>query len=106
MLRMFWVVAVVGVFLPTYAVAQDVDPVGLYEWEANAGGEYVYGTFTIESGEEGLTGKAVSDDGESRISRIETSGSKVSFMVHSAAFGDVFVELTIDGERFTGFGVF
>ena len=95
--------AFAGLFLSNSLTAQDVDPTGLYEWEVDAGGEYVVGTFEIKKADDGWTGTAVSDEGESPITRIRVSAAVVSFTVNTTAYGAVYVELRVDGERFTGF---
>ena len=103
MKRFLPVLAFAGLFIPDALTAQDVDPTGLYEWEVDAGGEYVTGIFQIEKAEDTWTGTAVSNQEESSITRIRVLASVVSFTVKSASYGDVYVELRVDGERFTGF---
>jgi hypothetical protein len=88
------------------AQTQDLDPVGTYEWQVSLeGGEVMSGSFEIECPEEECAGYSYSEIGTSPILDVTVEGQRIILQIDGGEMGPITVELTMDGNEFTGFGL-
>ncbi len=78
-----------------------LDPLGVYDFQTQAMGSTVTGTFTISGSPGSYSGSASSDIGRFSLSEIAVDGQHLSFMGDSPDFV-VYFALDFDGDSFTG----
>lgn len=84
-------------------LAQDVDPVGTYEFTTMVEGQTVGGTVEI-TGTTGAWSAQIYAEGQGEIplAAVEVNGSIITLSTEIPEVGELLVELTMDGEEFTG----
>jgi len=78
-----------------------LDPVGVFDFQTEAMGSSVTGTFTISGSPGSYSGNASSDIGSFSLREIEVNGQELTFVGDSPEFVVYFV-LEFDGDNFTG----
>lgn len=95
----------VGVAVPrpeqTSAAPAALDPVGTFDFQTEAMGSAVNGTFSITGSPGSYSGNMSTDMGGFSLRRISVNGHELSFLAESP---DIFViiALAFDGDAFTG----
>lgn len=83
-------------------VVPDVDPTGSYTLATTIDGSPVDGQMQIQGEAGAYTGTVYTDyTGELTITSVNVRGAK-AFMTADTPDGQVYLEITFDGERFTG----
>jgi hypothetical protein len=108
MLRVFGLWLLMTLMAVGTAVAQtgNVDPVGTYEFSTYANNQTVNGTLTISRSEEGEL-QALLDAPEADLPplqavSVEVKGKEVTLRIPLGEEGDLWIEVTIDGDDVTG----
>ena len=81
--------------------AQDLDPVGDFEWSLDFDGQMMSGTMSIEGEDGDWTGLISSDMGEMAITAIEVDGNVLTFAIDMPEAYISFM-LEFEGDDFTG----
>jgi subtilisin-like proprotein convertase family protein len=92
--------------LTAAAQTENVDPVGTYEFTTYANNQWVTGTIKISKNTEGKL-VAVLDAPSAGIpvltsSSVEVEGKDVTLRIPYGQEGDIWIEVTLDGEEVTG----
>ena len=88
------------------AQTQDLDPVGRDDWQVSLdGGDFVTGWFEIECPDEECSGYSYSDIGTAPILGVTVEGRRIALRIDGGEMGEIVVELTMDENDFTGYGV-
>ncbi len=86
---------------PTPPPAAELDPVGTYDYQTEAMGSTISGSFTISGSPGSYTGNMTSDMGGVSLRDISVDGQELSFVGDSPDFIVIFV-LAFDGNSFSG----
>jgi hypothetical protein len=108
MLRIFglWLFMTMAAVGTTVAQTDNVDPVGTYEFSTYANNQTVNGVLTITRSEEG-TLQALMDAPDAQLpplqaASVEVEGKMIKLMIPMGQEGDLWIEVTIDGDDITG----
>jgi hypothetical protein len=103
MLRIFglWLLMTMAAVGTAVAQTDNVDPVGTYEFSTYANNQTVNGTLTITRSE------ALMDAPDAQLpplqaASVEVEGKTVKLMIPMGQEGDLWIEVTIDGDDVTG----
>ena len=96
-----------AVVLAAPVAAQDnVDPVGVWEWEVDFQGQIVGGTFEISGDDGNWAGVGNTDMGPATITSVEVDGNVILLTLEApGGEGEVIIEMTVEGDEFTGVGM-
>jgi hypothetical protein len=108
MLRIFglWLLMTMAAVGTAVAQTDNVDPVGTYEFSTYANNQTVNGTLTITRSDEGALA-ALLDAPDAQLpplqaASVEVEGKQVKLMIPMGQEGDLWIEVTIDGDDVTG----
>ena len=87
------------------ALAQDVDPVGIWDWDIDFQGQFITGSFEISGETDAWTGTATADgQGTTDILSVEVDGDIIVLTVDTGGQGAAIIEMVVTGDEFEGVG--
>ena len=108
MLRVFglWLLMTLAAVGAAVAQTDNVDPVGTYEFSTYANNQTINGTLTITRSEEGAL-QALMDAPDAQMpplqaASVEVDGKDVKLRIPLGQEGDLWIEVTIDGDDCIG----
>ena len=105
MTRVLSLVAAFTVGLSGASIAQDVDPVGTWDFEVDFQGQAIAGFFEIAGPTGEWTGSAYSDAlGTTALEAVEVDGNVITLTIADGGQGLIIIEMIVDGDVFTGVG--
>jgi hypothetical protein len=101
-----WLVMTLVAVGTAVAQTENVDPVGTYQFSTFADNQTITGTLTISRSEEGEL-QALLDAPDADLPHlpavsVEVKGKEVKLMIPMGQEGDLWIEVTIDGDDVTG----
>ena len=108
MLRVFglWLFMTLAAVGAAVAQTDNVDPVGTYEFSTYANNQTINGTLTITRSDEGAL-QALMNAPDAQLpplqaASVEVEGEEVKLRIPLGEDGDLWIEVTIDGDDVTG----
>lgn len=94
---------VLGISLPSFAGLKEKDVIGKWKYRVETGQETLTGILQFEKSEGKLTGKVITDDGQTfPLSRVEIKENNILYFELEPEYDVMTVTLTVEDKRFTG----
>lgn len=94
---------VLGLALPSFAGIKVKDVVGTWTYTIETDYETMTGTLVFEKDGKGLTGKVVTDDGQTfPMNKVEIKENNVVYFELEVDYNVMKSHMTIDGKKYTG----